>query len=410
MTQEIVLGIGLFTGIVFVLGILVLVARSRLLPSGSTTITINDSRELQVPIGEKLLTALSVNNIFVPAACGGNGSCGQCRVKVVNGGGEILPIETSFISKREAAQGQRLACQVSIQADAQLQIQLPEAVFSAQRWHCRVRDSQYVATYIKELILELPAGDAFTFQAGGYVQVECPPHALRFSEFEVPALYQNDWTRFGLFQLESVVEEATSRAYSMANCPEEKGIVILNVRIATPPPSAPDGTPPGKVSSWLFGLQPGDPVTLSGPFGNFCARESEAEMIFVGGGAGMAPLRSIIFDQLQRLHSKRKISFWYGARSVREAFYADQFQQLARVHSNFTWELVMSEPAPADHWTGHTGFIHRVLFEQYLGQHSTPEDCEYYLCGPPMMIAAMRDMLDELGVDENNIFFDDFGS
>lgn len=410
MQQEILLGIGLFTGIVFVLGLLVLAARWRLLPSGSTSITVNDTRELEVSIGVKLLTALSANNIFVPSACGGNGSCGQCRVSVLEGGGDVLPIEYSFISKREAAKGQRLACQVSVQENSELRIQLPEAVFSAKRWHCTVRSSQHVATYIKELILEMPAEDSFTFQAGGYVQVECPPYSLQFAKFDVPAAYQNDWERFGLMKMESVSEETISRAYSIANYPDEKEIVMLNVRIATPPPSAKEGTPPGIVSSYLFGLKPGDSVKFAGPFGDFFARESEAEMIFVGGGAGMAPLRSIIFDQLERLHSTRKISFWYGARSLRETFYTEQFEQLAAEHSNFTWALALSEPAPADKWAGESGFIHQVLMEQYLKEHPAPEDCEYYLCGPPMMMAAITNMLDELGVDDANIFFDDFGA
>ena len=258
--------------------------------------------------------------------------------------------------------------------------------------------------------MTLPAAEPFTFRAGEYIQIACPPYQLRFADFNVPDAYRKDWERFGLFKLESASDETVSRAYSMANYPEEGAALILNIRIATPPPSAREGTPPGIVSSFLFGLRPGDKVEVSGPYGDFHARDSDAEMIFVGGGAGMAPLRSIIFDQLKRAGSTRKISFWYGARSLRESFYGSQFDQLAREHSNFTWHLALSEPVPADAQAGHTGFIHEVLSENYLKQHPAPEDCEYYLCGPPMMIAAMNDMLEELGVDENNILFDDFGA
>ncbi|MBL4571624.1 MAG: NADH:ubiquinone reductase (Na(+)-transporting) subunit F [Gammaproteobacteria bacterium] len=405
--QEIFLGVGLFTGVVFTLAALVLIARSFLLPSGNVTITINEEREISVPLGGRLLAALAGNELFLPAACGGVGSCGQCRVKVVAGGGALLPIESSFISKREAAQGLRLACQVSLSGP--LSIQLPEAVFATRRWQCKLRSVRFVATYTKELSLEMPTGEQVGFRAGGYIQIECPPHKLRYADFDVPEEFRDNWTRSGLLQLESIAEEPVVRAYSMANYPQEKDIVLLNIRIATPPPAAPEGTPPGIMSSYLFSLKPGDMLTLSGPFGEFFVREGDAEMIFVGGGAGMAPMRSHIFDQLKRLDSKRKISFWYGARSLREAFYVEQFEQLAKEHNNFSWHLVLSEPLPADQWTGLTGFVHEVLFEHYLKQHPTPEDCEFYLCGPPMMMVALTTLFDELGVEEENIFFDDFG-
>jgi Na+-transporting NADH:ubiquinone oxidoreductase subunit F len=373
------------------------------------TITVNDEREFSAPVGSRLLAALAANELFIPSACGGTGSCGQCRVTVLAGGGELLPIESSFINKREAAAGQRLACQVSLREHRPLRIRLPDTVFTARRWQCKVRSNHSVATYIKELVLELPAGEVLDFRAGGYIQVECPPHELRFKDFDIPAEYRNDWERCGLFRLESIVEQPATRAYSLANYPGENEIVMLNVRIASPPPEAPEGTPPGIVSSYLFGLKPGDAVIITGPFGEFRVCESEAEKIFVWGWAGMAPLRSHIYDQLKRVHSKRKISYWYGARSLREAFYVEQFEQLAAEHENFSWHLALSEALPADHWTGRSGLIHELLFEHYLKQHPAPENCEYYLCGPPMMIAALTNMFDELGVEEENIVFDDFG-
>lgn len=405
--QEIILGVGLFTSIVLMLALLILLARFGLVPRGNVTINVNDERDLGVPVGGKLLGALAANELFVSSACGGGGTCGRCRVKVLKGGGALLPIEASFITKREAAEGERLACQVSVDRD--MRIRVPEAVFGGKRWECNVRSNDNVATFIKELVLELPAGEVLDFRAGGYVQIECPPHKLRYADFEIPAEYQDDWERFGLFDLESVVDEPAMRAYSMANYPDEKNIIMLNVRIATPPPAAPAGTPPGIMSSYLFGLKPGDPVIISGPFGEFFASETDAEMIFVGGGAGMAPMRSHIFDQLKRLNSKRKISFWYGARSRREAFYVEEFEQLAADHDNFQWRLALSDPLPGDNWQGLTGFIHEVLLEHYLKDHPAPEDCEYYLCGPPMMNAALIHMFDELGVEEENIHLDDFG-
>jgi Na+-transporting NADH:ubiquinone oxidoreductase subunit F len=405
--QEIILGVGLFTSIVLMLALLILLARFGLVPRGNVTINVNDERDLSVPVGGKLLGALAANELFVSSACGGGGTCGRCRVQVLEGGGALLPIEASFITRREAAEGERLACQVSVDRD--MRIRVPEAVFGGKRWECNVSSNDNVATFIKELVLELPAGEVLDFRAGGYIQIECSPHKLRYADFEIPAEYQDDWERFGLFDLESVVDERAMRAYSMANYPDEKDIIMLNVRIATPPPAAPAGTPPGIMSSYLFGLKPGDPVIISGPFGEFFASETDAEMIFVGGGAGMAPMRSHIFDQLKRLNSKRKISFWYGARSLREAFYVEEFEQLAADHDNFQWYLALSDPLPGDNWQGMTGFIHEVLLEHYLKDHPAPEDCEYYLCGPPMMNAALIHMFDELGVEEENIHLDDFG-
>ncbi|MEM8683612.1 MAG: NADH:ubiquinone reductase (Na(+)-transporting) subunit F [Pseudomonadota bacterium] len=407
MVGEVVVGVALFTGVVLSLALLVLLARSWLVPRGSAAITVNDARELTVPVGGRLLGTLAANDLFVPSPCGGGGSCGQCRVTVLEGGGPILPIETSHITKRQAAEGQRLACQVAVDRD--MRIQVAEDVFGVKRWDCKLRSSKHVSTFIKELVLELPAGETLDFRAGAYVQLECPPYRRAYADFDIPEQYRADWQRFGFLDLEAGAGVATTRAYSMASYPEENTIVMLNVRIATPPPRMPADTPPGVVSSYLFGLQAGDTVSISGPFGDFFARETHAEMVFIGGGAGMAPMRSLIFDQLRRLGSTRKMTFWYGARSLREAFYVEDFERLAREHGNFDWHLALSEPLAEDNWDGYTGFIHDVLRQHYLQDHPAPEDCEYYLCGPPMMNAAVLHMLDDLGVDGENILFDDFG-
>jgi Na+-transporting NADH:ubiquinone oxidoreductase subunit F len=406
--QEIFYSVLIFTGILLLLALTILWIRARLVPQGAVKIRVNEELDLSVPTGGRLLGTLADAGIYVPSACGGGGTCGQCRVKVVAGGGSLLPTEASLITKREAADGERLACQVAVSQD--LDISVPEDVFGVQKWECVVRSNDNVATFIKELVLELPAGETLNFKAGGYIQIECPPHALGYSTFDIGEEYIGDWERYGLLQLESTVTESAVRAYSMANYPEENDIIMLNVRIATPPPNVMDKVPTGIMSSLIFNLKPGDSVTVSGPYGEFLARDTDAEMIFIGGGAGMAPMRSHIFDQLRRLGSKRKISFWYGARSLREAFYVEEFDQLAAQHENFSWHLALSDPLPADEWTGLVGFIHEVLFDNYLADHSAPEDCEYYMCGPPMMIAAVVQLLDDLGVDEENILFDDFGN
>lgn len=404
---EILLGIALFTGLVWLLTLAILGARARLLPRGEVTLRINESKELAVAAGGKLLEALAAGGILVPTPCGGRGTCGQCRVQVLEGGSGPLPTEAALIGRRDLAEGFRLACQTTVGGN--LSLRLPEALLETRRWNCRVRRNSNVATFIKELVLGMPAGETLEFEAGGYVQIEAPPHRLRYADFDIDPLYRPDWERLGLFELESSCDEATTRAYSMANAPLENDVVMLNVRIATPPPGAPEGTPPGVVSSWLFGLNPGDAVAVSGPFGEFFHRDTGAEMVYIGGGAGMAPMRSHILDLLGRLKSRRRISFWYGARSLREAFYIDDFERLAREHDNFSFHLALSEPLPGDDWTGPTGFIHDVLYREYLGSHPAPEDCEYYLCGPPVMIAAVNRMLYELGVERDNILFDDFG-
>jgi len=405
--QEILVAVGIFTAVVTGLGIIILLSRGFLVPSGDLTILVNGERDLKVPAGDKLLNVLTNAGLYLPSACGGGGTCGQCRCRLLSGGGELLPTEKAHVSKRDARDGYRLACQVTVNED--LSIEVPEAVFGVNRWETTVRSNENVATFIKEFVLELPPGERMNFRAGGYVQVECPPYRMSYQEIDVPDAYREEWDRYQLFDLESVVESEDVRAYSMANYPEEDDIIMLNVRIATPPPQAPAGTPPGVMSSWIFGRKPGDKVWVSGPYGEFFARETDAEMIFVGGGAGMAPMRSHIFDQLKRLKSERKISFWYGARSLREAFYVEAFDALAKTHENFSWHLALSEPLPEDDWTGLTGFVHDVLYDNYLVAHPTPEDCEYYLCGPPVMNSAVIAMLDGEGVPSDNILLDDFG-
>jgi Na+-transporting NADH:ubiquinone oxidoreductase subunit F len=403
---EIGLGVFLFTAIVMSLVFIILAARSRLVATGQVNILINDEKTIAAPVGTKLLAALAESKLFVASACGGGGTCGQCKVKVQEGGGVILPTETSLINKREAAAGERLSCQVVVKQD--MRIEVPREVFGIKRWSCRVRSNRSVATFIKELVLELPEGEDLNFRAGGYIQIEAPPHHLKYADFDIPDRFREDWDRFDLFALESKIDEPVMRAYSMANYPEEKGMVMLNVRVATPPPRM-AGIPPGIMSSYIFGLKEGDYVTISGPYGEFFAKKTKAEMVFIGGGAGMAPMRAHIFDQLKRLGSDRKMSFWYGARSRREMFYHEEFEQLAARHENFSWHIALSDPLPEDEWQGATGFIHEVLFENYLRDHPAPEDIEYYICGPPMMTQAVLKMLHDLGVEKENILLDDFG-
>lgn len=404
--MEIVLGIGLFTVIIMALVLLILSARSKLVSTGDISITINDEKTISCSAGGKLLGALADANLYVSSACGGGGTCGQCKVKVFEGGGSILPTEQSHITKREAAQGERLSCQVAVKQN--MKIQVPEEVFGVKKWQCTVRSNDNVATFIKELVLELPTGEKVDFKAGGFIQIECPPHISEYKNFDIDEEYRGDWDRFDMWRYKSTVKEDVIRAYSMANYPEEEGIIMLNVRIAAPPPGA-DVVAPGQMSSYIFNLKPGDKVTISGPFGEFFAKDTEKEMIFIGGGAGMAPMRSHLFDQLRRIHSKRKISFWYGARSVREMFYVEDFDALQVENDNFKWHVALSDPTEDDKWTGYTGFIHNVIFENYLKDHPAPEDCEYYMCGPPMMNSSVVNMLEDLGVERDNIFLDDFG-
>lgn len=406
MDMTIVYGVTMFTVIVLALVMVILMARSRLVSSGEVTIEINGEKTLHVAAGGKLLQTLSDSGLFLPSACGGGGTCAQCKCVVEEGGGAMLPTEESHFSRRDAKEGWRLSCQTPVKQD--MKIQVPEEVFGVKQWECTVESNPNVATFIKELTLRLPEGESVDFRAGGYVQLECPPHHVKFSDFNIDEEYRGDWERFGFFNLESKVDETVIRAYSMANYPEERGLVKFNIRIATPPPGS-EGIPPGIMSSWVFNLQPGDKVKVYGPFGEFFAKDTDAEMIFIGGGAGMAPMRSHIFDLLKRLNSKRKISFWYGARSLREMFYTEEYDQLAAENDNFEWHVALSDPQPEDNWDGLTGFIHNVLFEEYLKNHPAPEDCEYYMCGPPMMNAAVVKLLADLGVEPENILLDDFG-
>jgi Na+-transporting NADH:ubiquinone oxidoreductase subunit F len=406
---EILLGVITFTAVVLVLVGVILAAKNQLVQSGDVTITINDDpdKTLVVPAGGKLLNTLAAEKVFISSACGGGGTCAQCTVSVLEGGGEILPTELSHISKRDARAGMRLSCQVAVKQD--MKIEVPSEVFEIKKWNCKVRSNHDVATFIKETILELPTGEDLDFRAGGFIQIQCPPHEISYTDIEVDEQYKPDWDKFNLWRYRSKVDEMVDRAYSMANYPEEKGIIMLNVRIATPPPRGPEGIPPGKMSSYIYTLKPGDEVSISGPFGEFFAKDTDAEMVFIGGGAGMAPMRSHIFDQLKRIKTKREMTFWYGARSVCEMFYGDEYDQLQSEYENFKWYTALSDPLPDDNWEGYTGFIHQVLYDNYLKDHPAPEDCEYYICGPPMMLQAVLTMLDELGVEKDNILFDDFG-
>ena len=400
------LGIVFFTMIVITLVTVIMFAKSKLVSTGDVNITINGEKIVSVPAGGKLLQTLAAEKLFVPSACGGGGTCAQCRVKIHSGGGSILPTEEGHITKRDAACGDRLSCQVAVKQD--MEIEVPEEVFGVKKWACRVRSNENVATFIKELVLELPEGEDVDFRAGGYIQIEAPAYSLSYRDFDVAEEYHEDWDRFKIWDFNSEVTEPVERAYSMANYPEEKGIIMLNVRIASPPPGS-TGIPSGQMSSYIFNLKPGDEVTISGPFGEFFARETKKEMVFIGGGAGMAPMRSHLLDQLDRIKTDRKITFWYGARSKREMFYVDDFDRLQAENKNFTWHVALSDAMEEDEWTGHTGFIHNVLFDEYLKDHPAPEDCEFYMCGPPMMNQSCINMLLDLGVDGEDIMLDDFG-
>ncbi len=408
MNAEIVLGVVMFTVVVLALVAVILAARSKLVSSGDVTIHINDDPEKSITVaaGGKLLQTLSNVGIFVPSACGGGGTCAQCKCQVLEGGGSMLPTEESHFTMREAKDGWRLSCQVAVKQD--MHIELEEEIFGVKKWECTVESNPNVATFIKELTLKLPEGENVDFRAGGYVQLEAPAHEVHYKDFDIEEEYRGDWDKFNQWKYVSKVTEPVIRAYSMANYPEEVGIVKFNIRIASPPPGK-DDLPPGQMSSYVFSLKPGDKITVYGPFGEFFAKDTDNEMVFIGGGAGMAPMRSHIFDQLKRLKSTRKMSFWYGARSLRECFYNEEYDQLQADNENFKWHLALSDPQPEDNWEGMSGFIHNVLYENYLKDHEAPEDCEYYMCGPPMMNAAVVQMLLDLGVEPENILLDDFG-
>ena len=406
--NEIFLGVLTFTIAVNLMVFIILGATRFLVSSGNINIEINDDpeRALKAQTGGKLLQTLASHNLFLSSACGGKGTCSQCKCKVIKGGGSILPTEESYFTNKEKKEGLRLACQVPVKNN--LEIVVPDEVFGAKKWNCKVISNDNVSTFIKELILKLPEGEEVAFKAGGYVQMEIPPYSLNFKSFEIDKQYHKDLEKFKFWDNSSSVGESVIRAYSMANYPDEKGLMKFNVRIELPPPGT--NFSPGEMTSYLFNLKPKDTLTIFGPFGEFYATESEAEMIFIGGGAGMAPMRSHIFDQLLRLNTKRKITFFYGARSLSEMFYVEDYDELSQKYSNFNWHVALSDPQPEDNWEGFTGFIHQVIHDEYLSSHPAPEDCDYYMCGPPMMMEACFKMLDDLGVEPETIKFDDFGA
>ena len=407
LENEIFLGILVFTIAVNTMVLIILGARRLLVSTGNITIEMNDSaKSVVVQAGGKLLQTLAAQNLFLSSACGGKGTCEQCKCQVLEGGGSILPTEEIYFTNKEKKEGWRLSCQVPVKDN--MQIIVPNEVFGAKKWECEVISNDNVATFIKELVLKLPEGEEVGFKAGGYVQMEIPPYSLDYKSFDISEEYHDDWERFGVWENKATTREPVIRAYSMANYPNEKGIMKFNIRIASPPPGT--DFPPGEMTSYIFNLKEGEKLTIFGPFGDFFAEDTDNEMIFIGGGAGMAPMRSHIFDQLLRLNSNRKITFFYGARSLREMFYTEEYDALAEKYVNFSWHVALSDPLPEDNWGGYTGFIHQVIHDQYLKNHDAPEDCEYYMCGPPMMMDACFKMLDDLGVEPEAIKFDDFGS
>ncbi len=402
-----------FSVVAVLLTSLIVGAEYKLVNKGEVNIIINDdeSKPLSVEAGSTLLSTLSNEGILLPSACGGGGTCGVCRCKVLEGGGDLLPTEEAHISRRQAKEGQRLACQLKVKEN--MKIEIPEEIFSIKKWECEVVSNKSVATFIKEFVVKLPEGENLDFKSGGYIQIDVPKYEIDFAkDIDIPDEYREDWDKFGIFNLKAKNTEECVRAYSMANHPAEGNIVMLNIRIATPPwdrnKNAFMNVPPGICSSYIFSRKPGDKVNISGPYGEFFINDSDAEMIYIGGGAGMAPMRSHIFHLFHTLKTKRKVSFWYGARSMREVFYEDHFRAIEKKFKNFKFHIGLSEPLPEDNWKGYTGFIHQILFDEYLKDHPAPEDIEYYLCGPPVMTDAVEAMLDDLGVEPENIRYDKF--
>ena len=406
-TSYIITSVVVFTVVIMALVTILMAAAKKLVPQGFAKLSINEgSREIDVKPGTSLLSALSNEQIFLPSACGGGGTCAMCKCKVLEGGGELLPTEAGQVTKAEAKEGVRLACQLKVKESMVLDIE-PE-ILDIKKYECTVRSNENVATFIKELVVELPKGEKLDFRAGGYIQIDVPAYKdLEYKNFEIGDEYRQDWDQFKMFDLVANNDEDCFRAYSMASFPLEDDIIMLNIRIATPPPGT--DYPPGICSSYVFDLKPGDKITISGPYGEFFAQETEREMCFIGGGAGMAPMRSHIFDQLKRIKTDRKITFWYGGRSKRELFYMDEFKQLEKEFPNFSLHVALSDPLPEDNWEGSTGFIHQVCLEEYMDKHDDPTEVEFYLCGPPIMLQCVNEMVDELGVEPEMVRADDFG-
>ncbi|MDF7809333.1 NADH:ubiquinone reductase (Na(+)-transporting) subunit F [Pontiellaceae bacterium B12219] len=396
-----------FTAVIMLLVVMLMVAAKKLVPQGLAKLSINEgSREIEVKPGSSLLTALSSEKIFLPSACGGGGTCAMCKCKVLEGGGTLLPTEAGQVTKAEAKEGVRLACQLKVKEDMVLDIE-PE-ILDIKKYECTVRSNDNVATFIKELVVELPKGEKLDFRAGGYIQIDVPAYkGLSYKSFDIQEEYREDWDKFNVWDNVASNEEPCFRAYSMANFPLEDDIIMLNIRIASPPPGT--SYPPGVCSSYVFNLKPGDKITISGPYGEFFAQETDREMCFIGGGAGMAPMRSHIYDQLKRIGTDRKITFWYGGRSKRELFYMEEFRELEKQFPNFKMYVALSDPLPEDNWEGLTGFIHQVCLDEYLNHHEDPTEIEYYLCGPPIMLKCVNDMAYNLGVEPEMIRADDFG-
>lgn len=410
-TTIILVSVGIFLVVTLLLVIVLLVAKSKLVPSGNVKLTINGEKEAEVPIGGTLLSTLQGENIYLSSACGGSGSCGQCRCRVVEGGGEILPTETGFFSRKEQKEHWRLACQTKVKED--MQVIVPESVFGVKEWECEVLSNRNVSTFIKEFVVKLPEGEVMNFQSGSYAQITIPPYDIKYADYDIDEKFRGDWDHFDMWSLTCKNDTETIRAYSMANYPAEGNIITLNVRIATPPMDRATHkwlpVSPGISSSYIFSLKPGDKVRMSGPYGDFHIQDTDAEMLYIGGGAGMAPLRAQILHLFRTLHTGRKVSYWYGARSKKEIFYEEDFREIEKQFPNFSFHIALSDPQPEDNWTGYVGFIHQVIYDNYLKDHDAPEDIEYYMCGPGPMANAVKVMLEDLGVPRSQLFFDDFG-
>ena len=410
-TTILLVSVGIFLVVTLLLVIVLLVAKSKLVPSGNVKLTINGEKEAEVPIGGTLLSTLQGENIYLSSACGGSGSCGQCRCRVVEGGGEILPTETGFFSRKEQKEHWRLACQTKVKED--MQVIVPESVFGVKEWECEVVSNRNVSTFIKEFVVKLPEGEVMNFQSGSYAQITIPPYDIKYADYDIDEKFRGDWDHFDMWSLTCKNDTETIRAYSMANYPAEGNIITLNVRIATPPMDRATHkwlpVSPGISSSYIFSLKPGDKVRMSGPYGDFHIQDTDAEMLYIGGGAGMAPLRAQILHLFRTLHTGRKVSYWYGARSKKEIFYEEDFREIEKQFPNFSFHIALSDPQPEDNWTGYVGFIHQVIYDNYLKDHDAPEDIEYYMCGPGPMANAVKKMLEDLGVARSQLFFDDFG-